>query len=281
MDASPTLDRSRYELEVEDTFSGPELDRSLWLPHYLAHWSTRELAAARYRLRDGALELLIEADQPAWAPEWDGELRVSSFQTGAFSGPVGSSIGQARFRDGIVVRSAQEAAALYTPQFGLFELRARALPDPANMVALWMIGVEDQPERSGEILVCEIFGRDIGSMWVNVGMGIRPWSDPKLTDAFSQEPLLFDARQAHDYAAEWTPDGVAFYVDDRLVKVVDQSPDYPMLFLLNVYEFRDSPELPSPPAAYPKVFRVERFRGWRPTSGPGARPAAFSRSAPA
>ena len=28
------------------------------------------------------------------------------------------------------------------------------------MVALWLIGYEDEPDRSGEICVCEIFGRD-------------------------------------------------------------------------------------------------------------------------
>jgi hypothetical protein len=29
------------------------------------------------------------------------------------------------------------------------------------MVAFWMIGFEDAPERSAEICICEIFGRDV------------------------------------------------------------------------------------------------------------------------
>jgi hypothetical protein len=264
MDAPRRLDRSRYELEVEDRFGGPDLDPSIWIPYYLAHWSSRERAAARYRFRDGALELLIEADQPAWAPEWDGELRVSSLQTGAFSGPVGSSIGQLHFRDGLVVRSEQPTERRYAPQYGLFELRAQAIADPANMVALWMIGFEDEPHRSGEILVCEIFGRDVGAGSTGVGMGIRPWADPKLRDSFTLESLAIDATAPHEYAVEWTPEGVAFYVDEQHARTVTPSPAYPMQFMLDIYEFRDGPTLPSPPDAYPKVFRVEWFRGWRP-----------------
>ena len=92
-----------YELEVEDTFPGPDLDRDLWFPHYLPQWSSREASGARYRV-DGQLRLVIEADQPPWAPEVDGGIRVSSVQTGVFAGPLGSAVGQSRFAPGLVVR---------------------------------------------------------------------------------------------------------------------------------------------------------------------------------
>jgi hypothetical protein len=101
-------------LEFEDTFAGPELDRSRWLPHYLAHWSSRERAAARYELGDGGLRLRIDPDQGPWCPEWDGGVRVSSLQTGQFSGPLGSAVGQHRFNPEAVVREEQEPARLCT-----------------------------------------------------------------------------------------------------------------------------------------------------------------------
>lgn len=47
------------------------------------------------------------------------------------------------------------------------------------------------------------------------------------------------------------------------MKVVVQSPDYPMQCMLGLYEFADGPEPPSPPDAYPKTASVEWFRGWR------------------
>ena len=86
--------KTGYELEFEDTFDGEDLDRSRWLPWYLPQWSSREAAAARYRLGGGVLRLVIEADQQPWCPEFDGQTKVSSLQTGVFAGPVGSPVGQ-------------------------------------------------------------------------------------------------------------------------------------------------------------------------------------------
>jgi hypothetical protein len=259
------LDRTGYELEREDTFDALTLDTSLWLPRYLSHWSSRDASAARFTLDGVHLRLRIDADQPPWCQEFDGWLRVSSIQTGAFSGPVGSSTGQQHFTTGMIVREEQPNVALYTPQYGLFELRARGLDDPANMVALWMIGYEDEPERSGEILICEIFGKDVERDVARIGMGVRVHGDPTLVDAFTQEPVSIDVREFHTYAAEWTPDWIGFYVDDRLIKVVHQSIAYPMQFMLGLYEFAEGPEPASPPDRYPKEFVVDWFRGWRRT----------------
>ena len=171
---APILDRKGYELEVEDRFDQAALDERLWIPYYLPQWSSRVASAARYAVGGGTLRLFIESDQEPWGQELTGHLRVSSLQTGVFAGAVGSSVGQHRFRDGLVVREAQRNLNLYTPKYGLFELRARAVDDPANMVALWMIGYEDQPTRSAEICICEIFGRDVGPDTTRVAAATAP-----------------------------------------------------------------------------------------------------------
>ncbi len=105
-----------FVLEFEDTFEGDALDLQRWIPHYLPHWSSRERAAARYELAGGCLRLLITADQEPWCPKLDGEIRVSSLQTGIFAGPVGSTVGQHRFNANAVVRQpwAPERATLAT-----------------------------------------------------------------------------------------------------------------------------------------------------------------------
>ena len=135
------------ELEFEETFDADVLDRTRWIPYYLPQWSSRVRAAAQYELGGGQLRLLITADQEPWCPELDGDVRVSSLQTGVFAGPVGSTVGQHRFHPDAVVREPQENARLYTPQYGRFAVRARALDDPSVMVALWMIGYDDVPEH--------------------------------------------------------------------------------------------------------------------------------------
>jgi Glycosyl hydrolases family 16 len=259
-----TATREGYELVVDDDFSGAELDPALWLPHHLPQWSSRAASAARYRLADGQLRLVVEEDQPPWCPEFDGEVRVSSLQTGVFAGPLGSPIGQHRFSPGAVVREEQVARRLLVPQYGFFEARARVGNDPNGMAALWMIGFEDRPERSAEICVFEIFGRDVAADRCAVGMGVHPFGDPAIRDQFVRPVLPIDAREFHDYAVEWTPEHVAFFVDAELVTVVDQSPGYPMQFMLGTYAFPAGDGSP-PPKPCPEEFVVDRFRAYRRT----------------
>jgi hypothetical protein len=253
-----------YVLDREDDFSGPDLDRSLWLPHHLPQWSSRTASAARYRLGGGRLTLLVEDDQPPWCPEFDGGTRVSSLQTGVRAGPIGSADGQHRFSPEALVRETQADARLYTPQYGFFELRARFPADPSSMAALWMIGYEDEPDRSAEICVAEIFGRDVRPGRAAVGMGVHPFGDPRITDEFARQPVALEATDLHVYAVEWTSDHVAFFVDGSLVTAVGQSPAYPMQFMLGIYAIPgDDGSLPPPSS--PREFVVDRFRAFRRT----------------
>ncbi|HYO40390.1 MAG TPA: glycoside hydrolase family 16 protein [Nocardioidaceae bacterium] len=253
------LDRSGLRLVLDDRFDGTLPEH--WLPYHLPQWSSRAQAAARYHL-DAGLTLRIDHDQQPWCPEVDGTTRVSSFQTGVFAGPLGSTTGQHRFSEDARVREGQATFRGFTPTFGLVEMRAAACPDPDAMVALWMIGFEDEPSRSAEICVAEIFGRGVRRETVDVGMGVHPFGDPDIVDDFSVETVAVDARDMHDYAALWTPEGVAFYVDDALVRRVDQSPGYPMQLMLGIYDFAD-PGAASP-SSYPKTFAVQWVRAWSP-----------------
>jgi len=252
-------DEARRELEFEDTFEGSSLDLTKWIPYYLPHWSTRERSAARYEVAGGNLRLLIEEDQAPWCPELDGDVRVSSLQTGLFAGPLGSGVGQHRFHPDAVVREEQTNVRLYTPRYGRIELRAKALAEPRSMVALWLIGYEDEPARSAEICVCEIFGRDVHPDRASIGMGVHPFGDPGIADEFSAEAVPIDARELHTYAADWAPDQVEFFVDGELVKTVGQSPAYPMQLMLGIYEFPGGQD----DAPYPKEFVVDYVRGYR------------------
>jgi beta-glucanase (GH16 family) len=210
------------------------------------------------------LRLLIEAGQEPWCPELDGDLRVSSIQTGLFAGPVGSQVGQHRFHPDAVVREAQPNVRLYTPRYARIEVRLKALDDPRAMVALWMIGYEDQPERSAEICVCEIFGRDVEPGRAAVGMGVHPFGDPRIADEFEQVIVPIDARDFHVYAADWTPEQVVLLVDGKPVKTVRQSPAYPMQLMVSLYEFPPA-DGPDPRThGYPKAAVVDYVRGYRP-----------------
>ena len=231
-------------MAFSDDFDAPGLDRAAWLPHYLPHWSSREASAATYAVEGSELRLTIPARQGLWC-EGDHEppLRVSGVQSGSLSG-------QQPFRDGQRVRSEEPAWWGVTPHFGRLEVRARMELSPRSMASVWLVGIEDEPHRCGEICLFEVFG-DAPSA---VGMGIHPFRDPALSDDFAAPQLDIDVREPHVYSADWRPGRVDFSVDGEPVRSVPQAPDYPMQFMVAVFDFPQKPG----PADHVPLFAVDR-----------------------
>jgi hypothetical protein len=255
------------EGEFLDDFDAPDLDTEAWVPHYLPQWSSRAESAATYEIADSELRLAIPSPQGLWCPADHDPLRVSGIQSGVFSGEVGSTIGQQPFRDGLVVREFQATQWGWTPHHGLLEVRARMDVSPRSMAGVWMVGLEDEPTRCGEILLFEVFGDAVGAEdggpTAAVGMGVRPFRDPALTDGFSAPRLALDVAEFHVYAADWRPGRVDFLVDGELVKTLHQAPDYPMQMMIAVFDFPD--RAAAAPDHVPRLA-VDYVRG-RPPSG--------------
>jgi hypothetical protein len=257
------LDRSGYHLEFDEAFDGSELDRSRWLPWYLPHWSSRAATAARYEIDADGLRLRIDEDTPEWSPEFDPGVRVSNLQTAVGSGPVGSDRGAHHFRDGLVVREAQPTRVTYAPRDGLVEVRLAASRDPRCLTALWLIGLEDVPERSAELCIVELFGRDVAAGASVVGLGIHPFADPALRDDFRRVPVGFDAGEAHDYAAAWEPGRTDWFIDGVHVAWQAQAPAYPLQLMLDLYELPGDDGPTARIGPYPKEAVIHHVRGYR------------------
>jgi hypothetical protein len=225
-----------------DDFDGPDLDTDVWVPHYLPQWSSRAESAATYTVDGSELRLTIPPEQGLWCrDEHEPPLRVSGIQSGVFSGDVGSTIGQQPFRDGLEVGEAQPAHWGWTPEYGLLEVRARLDLSPRSMASVWMIGLEEEPTRSGEICIFEVFGdaleTDGGEPTAAVGMGVHPFRDPAITDEFDAPRIAIDVGEFHLYAADWRPRRVDFLIDGQHVKTVQQAPDYSMQMMVAVFDF--------------------------------------------
>jgi hypothetical protein len=255
------LDRSGYRLVFEERFL--EVSPERWVDHYLPQWTTPERSRARYDVTDEGLSLRIDADQPAWRED-DGELRVSNLQTGSFSGPAGSHLGQHRHRDGLTVVSAQPERRLFTPTGGLVEAELRASNDPSCMLAFWLIGFEERPEDSGELCVAELFGDATGPP-ARVNVGVKAHHDPRLTEDMATVELDLDATTWHRYAVAWDDGESRFYVDDRLVRSCAQGMPYPMQLMVDLFEFPEPQERGL--GKYPKRGWVRSVRGWSRETG--------------
>ena len=213
----------------------------MWVPHYLPMWSSRAQSAATYAVTGSELRLTIPAEQGLWCPDDHDPLRVSGIQSAVSSGPVGSTRGQHGFRDGLVVREAQPLLRGWTPHLGRIEVQARMELSPRSMAAGWMIGLEDEPARSAEICIFEVFGDALGTQdgepTAAVGMGVHPFRDPVITDEFDAPRVPIDVTAPHCYAADRRPGRVDFSIAGEHVKTVHQAPDYPKQMMLAVFDF--------------------------------------------
>jgi hypothetical protein len=245
-----------------DHFEGSDLDTEVWIPHYLPQWSSRRESAAPYEVAGSELRLTIPPEHGLWCPGDHDPLRVSGIQSGVFSGEVGTSIGQQPYRDGLVVRESQPTQCGWTPEYGLLEVRARMELSPRSMAAAWMVGLEDEPSRSAEICIFEIFGdalsTDGAGPTAAVGMGVHPFRDPSITDDFAAPRVAIDVSEFHVYGADWRPGRVEFFVDGRSVRSVDQAPDYPMQIMVAVFDFPDKAD--AAPADHVPLLAVDYVR---------------------
>ncbi|MFG2006901.1 glycoside hydrolase family 16 protein [Spirillospora sp. NPDC048911] len=229
-------------MSFRDDFEGQKLDRSVWIPHYLPHWSSRAESAATYQVGDSELRLSIPPEQGLWCPlDHETPLRVSGIQSGEYCGETGSTVGQQPFRDGLRVRQTQPTQWGWTPHHGVLEVRARMELTARSMASVWMVGIEDRPHRSGEICVFEVFGDSIDRTGPAVGMGVHPFRDPALREDFATPRLPIDVTDFHVYAADWRPGRVDLFVDGDHVRTLDQAPDYPMQMMIGVFDFPTRP----------------------------------------
>ena len=227
----------------DEPFTTTTLDTSIWFPHYLPAWSSRDGTRASYRLDGSALTLDVPVDHPVWCPEdHSPPLRVSGIQSGNWSGPVGTPFGQQRFREGQLVREEQQRLEGWLPAGGRVAIRARMSLSPRSMAALWMSGFEDDPEQlqCGEVCVFEIFGNalaDGAQPSAEVGVGIKAFRDPALTQDFAAPRVPIDVTDFHTYAVDWDADEAVFTVDDQEVRRCPRPPTYPLQLMLAVFDF--------------------------------------------
>ena len=247
-------DQAPGETQLDEHFAGDDLDRSVWVPYYLPHWSSRAASTATYAVRDGELRLSIPADQGLWCEGVHGSpLRASCIQSANLSGPVGSPVGGQPFKDDLLVTEEQDEFWGYTPLYGHVEMRARGVITHRSMVAFWMSGVEDTPQHSGEICVMEVFGDAVRNGTADVGMGLHKFRDPTLIEDFSADPLEIDVAEFHIYGVDWRPGSLRFTVDGAPVRSIAQSPNYPVQLMIGVFDFPDKADSLTSEAPVPEI----------------------------
>lgn len=249
-----------YTTIMNDDFEKSELNTAYWLPTYLPQWSSRKKTVPSYKIKDSILTLYISDTQEPWSPEWNGNVRVSNLQTGVCSGKVGSCLGQHHFRKGLIVREFQEKDFKVTPQYGYVEFKARCNISEENVAALWMIGIEENPSQSAEICLFELKGCNITNEHAVIGYGVHPFADTNIKDEFYEEKFPVNVKEWNIYALKWEEDNITFYINGEEIKIINQSPDYPMQIMLNLYDLKNiKNEQNTFEIDYVKVYQQDRI----------------------
>ena len=150
------------------------------------------------------------------------------------------------------------------PQYGLIEMRAKAIDDPRNMVALWMIGYEDEPHAfRGDLRV-----RDLRTRCRPGSSRDRHGRPPVRRPGDRRRVLHRDGRRSTFASSTSTrPSGrrsaCVFTIEGEVIKTVEQSPAYPMQLMLGIYEFPAETASEPNGGVYPKEFTVDYVRGYQ------------------
>ncbi|MEK4512284.1 glycoside hydrolase family 16 protein [Paenibacillus sp. FSL K6-2524] len=238
------LYKEGWTLVFQDEFDGPTLDPSKFSPYGLSHWKNKEEVKAVYQMRDSCIVLQLP----------DEKQRVSAIVTGMRDGLH-------RYGDDLGIDHHDRAFMNLVTKYGYFELRAKVARGSGLNSAWWMIGFENQKEQNAEIDIFEMLGKDTRLL----NTTLHSLRDTKLK--YAHIPYVTDvdlSEDFHVFGFEWDESGMKFYLDHELYWEIDQSPDYPMVTLLQINDGDGGwigdldHSIP-----YPKEFLVDYFRVYK------------------
>lgn len=170
--------------------------------------------------------------------------------------------GSKQYRSGLI-RTWQEH------RFGRWEVRADLPTGQGMWPAIWLLPRNAAWPTGGEIDIMENIGSNtlgvLGSYHYNTTPGspitTNQWYGA--TDGNGQ-PVDFAAGM-HDYAVEWGPDYLRYYVDDNLYFTIDnpqQPAAVPVSLIINLAVGGDFPGSPDGSTVFPQTLDIEHARYW-------------------
>ncbi|PYQ16705.1 MAG: hypothetical protein DMF80_03685 [Acidobacteria bacterium] len=252
---APSTSPAEWTLAWSDEFEGPagaSVDPGRWVAEVGGHgWGNNELEYYTDRTRnaylDGGGSLVIEALRE----RFEGQGVVREYTSARLKT-------QGRFEQA----------------YGRFEARIKIPRGQGMWPAFWLLGT-DIPTvgwpRCGEIDVMENIGREPAAVHGSMhGPGYSGGSSVTGTYALLGGEAFADA--FHDFAVEWEPAIVRFFVDGRLYETrtpADLRPgqvwvfDHPFFVILNVAVGGDWPGAPDATTAFPQTMLVDYVRVYR------------------
>ena len=190
----------------------------------------------------------------------------------------------------------------YATKYGYFEIRAKLSKSlGGGHQAWWLVGMQNDTndwvnsKETGEIDIIETFFdysknvvRPIGNkgvsesnwqkgLWQVCTFGWNdPFFSPSWTDSTTETlgggaavvpgEVGLDSltNEYHTYGVDWQPGSLKFYFDGKLFRTINQSPDYPMGMILNIYTDSGSGKHDD---NFPKEWAIDYVRVYKKNGG--------------
>lgn len=249
---------ANWQLAWQDEFNGTALDGAKWrLESGPGPWGLHELqyytAGDNVAVRDGALHIAARRQ--------------------AYGG-----------RDYTSARLRSQAAWRY----GRIEARIKLPYGQGMFPAFWMLNQRwDQPAHYGEIDILEMVGSEAGAENATVwGSAHRPKPDAPAgtvqtaSASYVTPDLGWFNDRFHDFAVEWSPAAIRYFVDGRLYQTVTMKTDggdgwsalqEPAFIVLNLAVGGDWAGAPDASTRWPQEMVVDYVRVYRDAAEPAAR----------
>jgi beta-glucanase (GH16 family) len=204
-------------LTFADGFDGPTLDTSRWDTCY---WWSDQGAGCTIFGYNGEQEWYL----PSQAQVSGGALHLVASREATSGVDVNGNPQLYPWRSGVVTTFRS-----YAFTYGYVAVRARVPKGAGLWTTLWLL----PQDKSGppEVDIAEIFGWD--PMTLNTTYH-RP-GDTSTSGSPSRATSTTDLSAAfHDYALDWEPNSLTWYLDGKPVFHLNTSPSQPMYFLANL-----------------------------------------------
>ncbi|MFK4954192.1 glycoside hydrolase family 16 protein [Lactococcus garvieae] len=190
----------------------------------------------------------------------------------------------------------------YATTYGYFEIRAKlSNAGGGGHQAWWLVGMQNDTndwfnsKQTGEIDIIETFfdysanvQRPVGTKGIteeNRQKGIWQvatfgWNDPFFSTSWTDSTTATQGgaeavvpgavgvdslmNEYHTYAVDWEPGSLKFYFDGQLFRTINESPDYPMGMILNIYTDAGSGKHND---IFPKEWAVDYVHVYKKDSG--------------
>jgi beta-glucanase (GH16 family) len=166
-----------------------------------------------------------------------------------------------QYRSGLV-RTWQEH------QYGRWEVRANLPTTQSMWPAIWLLPRYADWPVGGEIDIMENIGSEpyavLGSYHYNWSPGSPITTNQWYGATENGQPVNFH-ESYHNYAVEWAPEYLRFYIDDNLYLNIDnpqQPADVPMSLIINLAVGGDFGGWPDGSTVLPQTFDIDYARYW-------------------